>query len=144
MKKLIVIALLITFTASARIGETREQCLKRYGRWTSKSENPAKPKYSSMRFEKGIYWVQAHFVNNKCLKLSIGTKTWSDKAVAEFLKPYTRAYGAFTKTDRGFKSKNLQINVTRSKNYLIIEHVKYQKEVNSDKEKNENKSLKGL
>jgi len=61
MKKLILISLLIAFTASARIGETRRECIKRYGIPIRGVKNG-----NDLVFTKGRFNIRTIFINGIC------------------------------------------------------------------------------
>lgn len=59
MKKLIILSLLIAFTASARIGETKAECIKRYGK--------VKIDFGTeLEFNFNGFKITTYFMNNKC------------------------------------------------------------------------------
>jgi len=56
----------LTLPAHARLGETVDQCIARYGQPVAQEDEPAVPGEKSAIFEKNGYAIWAFFLNGKC------------------------------------------------------------------------------
>lgn len=93
MTKLILIAMLIALSASARIGETKVECIKRYGKPTEETKE-SKTEVNELYFNKSGYSITTYFIKGICKKIMFSKhrrttgRNLSENEIAILLKPY--------------------------------------------------------
>lgn len=142
MKYVLLIMMLLSLSAHARIGETLGECVKRY------SDSDKAPKFRTAGavkkyvFSKGDIRTEVWIVSGKCMKLYIWHKgRIVPSNTLKFLTPYVKAGGAF-KTTAKVQWNNRLVDVRLTSSYLILEHKSLRKMLKAAAEKND--PLKGF
>lgn len=123
--KYLLILLLLTVTASARIGETMKQCEKRYGRILKLTPLLGLP--DAHQYKKGKWEVNIVYLNNICVSITYRKLSKGDidfHTQANILKSnlpravFKKAQGGFLSTDAKYF-----YSYTESTNLFMVMHL---------------------
>ena len=144
MRKLCLTILLICGALEARIGETVDQCAKRYGTTTRVGAQDSNG-VSKTTYKKGDIVTTVWFLKGVCHKIEIYHKgRITRENLMEFLKPYER-FGKLPNPAKGaanYRGENNSLIVTLTYNRITIEHKDLKRKIKENLDKND--PLKGF
>ena len=132
--------LLLTLPARARLGETEDQSIARYGQPISVKDVDGENDYRTLEFRKNGYFIMAYFLNGKCALLGLNKddkSEFSDNEIQALLDDNSEGH-AWAKNDTNSTNREwdrddgalAQYYIFKdslficTKNYIIAENIR--------------------